>query len=316
MNRNLERFTRDLRALHIQGATAVAHETLRALEEYVRSQTVPRSPHDWKALHTVADEISTIRPTEPLARNLARWYMGKLAGTWHKNIPLGTWQQKAASCAQDIRYELKEAEARLTANGLKLVKAGDKIFTHCHSSLAERILVGAKQAGKNFAVYHTETRPLYQGHITDERLRQAGINATMVVDSAAAYLVSKHSGDTVDISWVLLGADSIGRDGSVLNKVGSFGIALAAYDSKIPVYVATTLLKFDALHESTIEQRAASEVWSGAPKGTSIVNYAFDRMPAKFISGIVCEFGIVKPAGVARLVASHYPELTLKAKNN
>ncbi len=309
MNRNLAVFARDLRTLHIQGATAVAHETLRALEGYCRASRAPVSARDWRSLKEIGGELGNIRPTEPLSRNVVSWYLSELKRGWEAVSLRTTWAQHATTCAREIQYALKEIEAQVVAHGAKLVKSGQTIFTHCHSALAERVLVRAKRSGRNFQVYHTETRPLYQGHITDERLRQAGIVTTMVVDSAAAYLISRHSGDDVDISWVLLGADSISHDGSVLNKIGSFGIALAAHDSKIPLYVATTLLKFDAAGVSTIERRAASEVWAGAPAGTNIVNYAFDRVPAEFITGIVSEFGVIKPREVRSIVRRRYPWL-------
>lgn len=309
MNRNLERFTRDLRTLHIQGATAVAHETLRALEEYARSLRVPTSVRAWRALQATGAELASLRPTEPLARNLVRWYLTLLRGGWISASTRTSWQQHVSACAQEIRYALKEAEARVVAHGAKLVKLNETIFTHCHSSLAELILTGAKQAGRRFQVYHTETRPLYQGHITDERLRRAGIPTTMVVDSAAAYLISNHSGDDVKVSWVLLGADSLARDGSVINKIGSFGIALAAHDSHIPVYVAATLLKIDATSRTKIELRSGNEVWPNAPGDVKIVNYAFDRVPPKFVSGLICEFGVVKPERAWQLARQHYPWL-------
>ncbi|MBI5466183.1 MAG: translation initiation factor eIF-2B [Candidatus Kerfeldbacteria bacterium] len=306
---HLSQFKHDLLTLHIQGATAVARATLQALTDYVAASAAPTTVKAWRRLQGQGEELSGLRPTEPLARNIIRWYLRELKTGWLSGRLKAAWPDVCRRLQDDISYRLSEAEAKVAGYGSKLVRPGQIIFTHCHSSLAERILVEAYRAGRRFQVYHTETRPLFQGRLTDKRLRGAGIPSVMVVDSAAAYLVSNHSGDEVSVSWVLLGADSLARDGSVINKIGSFGIALAAYDSRIPVYVATTLLKLDWRGETKIELRRESEVWPRAPRGAKIVNYAFDKIPAEYIKGIICEFGIVKPNQVAKLVKRHYPWL-------
>lgn len=306
-------FASSIAAVHVQGASAVAHETLRVFAVVLEHTAPPLTPRAWQALTAVGQELASVRPTEPLARNAVRWCLYELRMAYHGQ-PASAWIKAVEVAAQEVRYQMREIEARLVASATKLVAARQTIFTHCHSSLAERVLGAAHRAGKRFSVYHTETRPLYQGRITDVRLREYGIPTTMVVDSAAPFIISNRSGDEVVIDWVLLGADSIARDGSVLNKIGSFGVALAAHDSKIPVYVVVPLLKLDWQGESTLELRSSDEVWPGAPAGTRIVNYAFDRIPAKFISGIACEFGLVRPSEVASLVRRHYPWLTHPAR--
>jgi ribose 1,5-bisphosphate isomerase len=315
--RQLKEFKRDLLDLNIQGATAVAKATLNALAEYLANTELPTTTRGWKDLEKLGENLAGLRPTEPLARNIMRWYLVELKSRFTKSsFTKFNWLKLIKSIQNNINYHLTEAESVISKHGLRLVKNRQVIFTHCHSSLAENILLAARRQGKRFQVYHTETRPLFQGRITDEHLRRAGITSTMVVDSAAAYLVSNHSGDEVKVAWVLLGADSLARDGSVINKIGSFGIALAAYDSKVPVYIASSLLKLDWHRETKIELRSSQEVWPQAKHSAKIINYAFDKIPAKYIKGIICEFGVVKPNQVTALVRRHYPWLFRSAKTN
>ena len=289
----------------------MAKATLVALAEYLADTKLPTTAKAWKGLRQVGEYLSHLRATEPMARNIVRWYLSELKIKLSQSSPnQATWLSLIKRIQNDINYRLIEAEAAVSKHGRQLVKNKQIIFAHCHSSLAENILVTARKLGRKFQVYHTETRPLFQGRITDDHLRQADIISTMVVDGAAAYLVSNHSGDEVEVSWVLLGADSVARDGSVINKIGSFGIALAAYDSKIPVYVASTLFKLDWHRETKIELRSTQEIWPQASEQTKIINYAFDRIPAKYIKGIICEFGIIKPTQAVKLVKTHYPWLT------
>lgn len=299
--------------VRIQGATDVARATLAAVSRYARQLPAPRRANDWRRLSRAAAALAAVRPTEPLARNLVRWYLAELQRYAGNRSRPAAWHDYTKGLERALSEYLNEADGTIAKNGQRLVRSGQIIFTHCHSSLVEHILVEAHKRGRKFHVYHTETRPRFQGRITERKLQRAHIRSTMVSDSAAAWLVSKRSGDDVDVTWVLLGADSIARDGSIMNKVGSFGIVLAARDSRIPVYVASTLLKVDWWKESKIELRSAPELWPHAPRGTNLVNYTFDRVPAAYITGIICEFGIIKPRQVSRLVRRHYAWLTTKS---
>ncbi len=308
MPRPASRFVHEVRTLRYQGASAVAKATLQALAGYA-AMSVPATQPAWRKLAALGEQLAAVRPTEPMARNLVRWFVCELKQRGHPTVSGKAWSQLVREVESEISYRVRGAEAAVVQVGVKLVRPGQVIFTHCHSSVAEGILTAAYGAGKRFTVYHTETRPLFQGHVTHQNLRQALVPTVMVADSAAAFLVSKHSGDDVQVDWVLLGADSLGRDGSSMNKIGSFGIALAAYDSKIPVYVAASLLKLDWFGESRLELRDGSELWPGAPKGTRLLNYAFDRVPARYIRGFITEVGIVRPAQVARQALRHCPWL-------
>lgn len=306
---NISKLVSDIKSIKIQGATAVAKWTLEALEQLFSELPAPQKADDWKKFFKLADQLSQLRPTEPLARNLSRWYINILKSNWSKHQGKMKWLEYTGLIGSDCNYKLKEINSRLTEKGSTLVKSKQVIFTHCHSSLAEEILIKAKNKLKNFKVYHTETRPLFQGHITAGNLKKAGIKATLVADGAASWLVSNHSGDDIKVNWVLLGADSLSTEGAVINKIGSFAIALAAYDSQIPVYIATSLLKMDINNKIKIELRSADELWPAAPHNISIVNYAFDQIPAKYITGLITEFGIIKPNQAYALVKKNYPEL-------
>ena len=298
----------EVKSVAVQGATSVADATLHEFVRYV-FQNEPRTHKDIADLRGIAHELGLLRPTEPLTRNLLQFFLQQIRKT-KLSKTINTWTAQVEQAQGEVEYLSRQALAAVTFHGAKLVHAGDTIFTHCHSSVAENILTAAHRANKRFTVYHTETRPLYQGRVTDTKLRAAHVRTIMVADSAAAFLISDHSGDDVSVDWVLLGADSVARDGSVLNKVGSFGIALAAYDSKLPVYVAASLLKMDWLGQSRIEMRNGMELWPNAPKSAQILNYAFDRVPAHYITGVVTEFGILPPSKLAATVRAKYPWLT------
>jgi translation initiation factor 2B subunit (eIF-2B alpha/beta/delta family) len=181
------------------------------------------------------------------------------------------------------------------------------IMTHCHSGSVVKTLVEAHKSGKNIQVYNTETRPLYQGRRTSQDLVKAGVPDIMITDDAAPFFVDNLYESDTHMDMVIIGSDAIKSDGSVYNKVGSFSIALAARHSKVPVYVVGSLFKVDTDNTVKIEQRSGQELWADAPKGLKIINYAFDLVPAKFITGIITQYGVIKPKDIKKAVKKQYP---------
>ena len=133
---------------------------------------------------------------------------------------------------------------------------------------------------------------------------------TMIVDDAAPFFVDNMYESHVKVDMVIIGCDNIKIDGSIYNKIGSFAIALSAWHSKIPVYVVGSLIKVDMEKKVEIEKRSSKEVRPEAPKGLEIINYAFDMVPAKFITGIITEFGIIKPKDLKKAVKKYCPWMT------
>lgn len=134
----------------------------------------------------------------------------------------------------------------------------------------------------------------------------------MITDDTAPFFVDNLYESDTHIDMVIIGSDAIKINGNVYNKVGSFAIALSARHSKIPVYVVGSLLKVDMENTVKIEQRSGKELRSDAPKGLKIINYAFDMVPAKFITGIITEYGIIKPKDIKQAVKKHYPWMIMK----
>ena len=148
-------------------------------------------------------------------------------------------------------------------------------------------MIYAKNKGKKFEVFNTETRPLLQGRKTAKELAKSGIKVTMVVDSAAR--------DAIKNSDVMIiGADAVLSDGSVINKIGSGLFSQIAHDFKKQVYIAADSWKFSRKNVK-IEERAYGEIWKKAPESVKIKNPAFERIEPKYITGIISELGILRP---------------------
>ncbi len=276
---NLAQTIADIKSLKIQGATNIARSALNILSE------VPEN----RMAETI-EELVFSRPTEPLLQNC-----------------LSLVKQKGKSVIPIILSRLRDVEEQIINNGVPLIKENSTVLTHCHSSSVVNLLKYVKKKGINFKVFLTETRPVFQGRITAKELTRARIPSTMITDSEAAFLISKE--DNKDIDIIFLGADAMDNRGSVFNKVGSYAIALSASKARIPIYIVSTLLKF-SLKPVVIEERKSKEIWPAKPKALKILNPAFDKIPAELITGIVTEFGIIKPEKIKTIVKKNYPWIT------
>jgi len=307
MNILLKKTFQDIKSLKIQGATDVAIETIKTLANYGNSINTKELSILKERIKTGAKFLLSARPTEPMAQNGVKFILSQLNKSKPKNVVHAKDCIKGAS--NDFLMTMSDAGDLVINHGERLVKNNDDILTHCHSWLVEQILIKAKENKKKFKVYNTETRPLFQGRMTSKILLKAKISTTMVGDSSAGFLISHYSGEDLMMDKIILGADAILSDGSVINKIGSFSIGAAAKEEKVPLYIASTLLKYHNKSWIKIEKRSPKELWKNAPKGLRIINFAFDIIPAKYITGIICEQGIIKPKDIGKVIKKNYPFL-------
>ena len=217
------------------------------------------------------------------------------------------WRAMLAEAHEMLREDA-EVCRRIGEAGAHLIPEGGGVLTHCNAGALATVAYGtalslmyvAHEQGRNFRVYADETRPLLQGaRLTAFELSAAGIDVTVLCDGAAASLLG-----TGKVQVVVVGADRIAANGDVANKIGTFGLALAAKYHGVPFYVAAPRSTFDlSLWDGQaipIEERPESEVRGGfgvdvvAP-GARCFNPAFDVTPAELIAGIVTEIGLLQP---------------------
>jgi len=294
----------DIKSLHIQGAQKIAKEAVRSFS-IVAEESFERYHHmsDYaRVLKQAKDLLCTARPTEPLLRN-------SLESIYHNTdivrfATMNKLHEHVMRQVAIVQTHFDHVHIRLPSIGELKIKSGMCVFTHCHSSSVVDILIQAHHKKKLISVVNTETRPNYQGRITAEQLSKAGIGVEHYIDSAMRLAIKK-----ADI--VLLGADAIDYAGNVINKIGSELVCESAKRFGVPVYICTDSWKYDSQtdkrHEEEIEIRSANEIWDSAPKGVKICNYAFEKIDAKLITGIICEKGIFTPQEFVRNVREDNP---------
>jgi ribose 1,5-bisphosphate isomerase len=285
--------------LEIQGATNVAVSAAKALVQDLLDAETPAEAA--RVLDEGVRKLVAARDTEPMLRNGLKYVQSHVPRDWTDRDEFREAVERASA---EIQGFFKESKTRIVEIGARRVKDGDTILTHCHSSAVTETLVEAHRQGKRFRVIQTETRPKYQGRITARELVEAGIDTTMIVDSAARHFMK-------EIDFVVVGSDAITSEGNVINKIGTSQVALAANEARIPFYVVSTLLKFDPVtirgRYEAIEERDTGEIWDAPPEGLKLRNPAFDVTRRDYIHGVITEEGIISPHSILEAVHRHYP---------
>jgi methylthioribose-1-phosphate isomerase len=248
--------------------------------------------------------------TRPTAVNLF-WAIDRMkrlfASLLAAGKPLAEIQSKLLAEAHAMYEEDIAACKTMGAFGGALLPQEGGVLTHCNAGAlatcgygtALGVIRSAVEQGKHIHVFADETRPFLQGaRLTAWELMADGIPTTVICDNMAASLM--HAGR---IQAVVVGADRIAANGDFANKIGTYNVAILAKEHGIPFYVAapwstidTATLTGDAI---PIEERSPVEVTHHGgkqltPHGVGICNPAFDVTPAKYVTAIITERGVLR----------------------
>ncbi|MEM3369642.1 MAG: S-methyl-5-thioribose-1-phosphate isomerase [Candidatus Micrarchaeia archaeon] len=290
----VKRIMRDIKELKVQGARRVAEATAKALVISVQKSNAKTREEILNEIEKTSERLISLRPTEPMARNTLRFFFARL----EKGKDVEEIKKIAEKTMKIYDKMFTESFLKITEYGSEMIWDDQVILTHCHSTTVNSILIQANKK-KKIKVYCTETRPLYQGHITAKQLASAGVDVTLIVDSAVRHVMK-------DVNMVIVGADAIATDGSLYNKIGTSTIATVANDMKVPFYSATQIYKFDPLTKfgkmTEIEMRDPKEVLKEKIKGLKVINPAFDITPPSYIRAYITELGIIPPQNIMNAV--------------
>jgi methylthioribose-1-phosphate isomerase len=259
-----------------------------------------------------AHTLKTRRQVRAAAARIARARPTAVNLGWGVERALDAYELRgrdgALAAAEEIAADDVRRNRSIGAHGSALVPVGGAVLTHCNAGslacvgygTALGVVRAAFEAGRRPNVWVDETRPLLQGaRLTMWECDRLGIDARLVVDGAAASLMGA---GRVDL--VVVGADRIAANGDVANKIGTYGLAVAARHHQIPFYVAAPASTVDLATATgaaiVVEQRDPDEVTHVgarriAPPGVAAFNPAFDVTPARLVTAVITECGAARP---------------------
>lgn len=303
-----------IRSLRIRGAPAIGIAGAYGLVLAVGSRGFGSEEAFHEALEEARRYLSSSRPT---AVNLF-WAIDRAGAAAGRAAGQGVdaAQRALLEEARAIHEEDRAICREIGRVGQEILPDGACVLTHCNAGAlatadygtALAVLYRAKEFGKRVAVYADETRPLLQGaRLTTWELMEEGIDVTLICDDMAASVMQSGK-----VDLVITGADRIAANGDSANKIGTLGLAVMAKEFGIPFYIAAPISTFDLAISGgagiPIEERAPEEVTEGfgrrtAPEGVKVYSPAFDVTPARLITAIITERGLIRNPDTKRVAA-------------
>lgn len=308
--RNVEQVFEAIGELVVRGAPAIGVTAAYGLVLAMQEPAGDGGPQGFaECLSKASARLASSRPT---AVNLS-WALERVRQAAERFVSAGTGtdlralQEFVLAQANTIYDEDVQMCRRIGENGQKFISEGAGILTHCNAGVlatagqgtALSVLYEAQSKGRSFKVYVDETRPLLQGaRLTAWELKQADIDAVVICDNAAGWLMKQGK-----VDLVITGADRIAANGDTANKIGTYSLSILAKANGVAFYVAAPSSTFDMSIDSgseiPIEQRAAVEVTEFAgrrivPDGIGVYNPAFDVTVAENITAIITEKGVIE----------------------
>jgi len=293
----------------VRGAPAIGVSAAMGLALGVKNSPATTVPALAAEFQTMCRTLAATRPT---AVNLF-WAIERMknrftelashSGATPASIRIGLIAEARRMYDEDIA-----ACRRMGTHGAALLPRSGGVLTHynagalatCGYGTALGVIRSAVEQGHQIHVYADETRPFLQGaRLTAWELMHDGIPTTVICDNMAASLMRQGK-----IQAVIVGADRIAANGDVANKIGTYGVAVLAKEHGIPFFVAapwsTIDLKTATGDSIPIEKRPEIEVTHHGgkqltPHGVGIENPAFDVTPAKYVTAIITERGVLRP---------------------
>jgi methylthioribose-1-phosphate isomerase len=294
-----------IRTLRVRGAPLIGIAAAMGLVQAARPISGAAGQQQLTTIRSACEALGATRPT---AVNL-HWALDRMCRraeqAAQEGEPIGPALIAEANAIWD---EDREMCRRIGELGADLIPAGATVCTVCNAGALATGGIGTAlapistlhESGRAPHVVVPETRPLLQGsRLTAWELNHAGVSCTLISDGMIASRLRRG-----DVACVFVGADRIAANGDVANKIGTYGLALAAKAHGIPFYVAAPSSTVDPATPDgariPIEERDAAEVtsWRGnrtAPEGIGVWNPAFDMTPAELITAIITDKGVFSP---------------------
>ena len=306
LNNRLQRYLKEIKNDLTHGSSWLASRAAEILLEASDSFKKGDVEDYISFLKFYAKKLADARPSMLAIENAIIYLLGRVMEGYSRNPDLEALKELLRSEVKNWLRAKDEAFKRCIDHSTSLFKEGSKVLTHSFSSTVFEALKKASSKVK-LEAYVTESRPLYEGRAMAKELAKSGCKVTLIADASIGYFAK-------EVDLALTGADTISADGSVINKMGTYLVALAAKKAEIPFYVAAETLKIGVstlFRKLRLEERSPSQIYRG-PKGLKVRNIYFDVTPPELVTKIICEHGPIDPQNiydyaVDSLRASYFP---------
>ena len=269
------------------GAAELARRALQMITEYACDTHAANGAELIERVEKMGERLAGLRTNMAPIRNLIERWRATLKGAPLDNLE--STRAYAVGMASELRQKSLKAAGDIARHARRAIGANRMVLTHSISSTVVEVMRAMKEDGVTAVV--TEARPLLEGLRMAELLTREGIPTTLITDAQMGLYAGK-------VDCVLVGADSVLADGTLINKAGTYLMALAAREAGLPFYVACETFKLDArgLEDLELEEGDPAELGAQGVAGLTVRNLYFEPTPPRLITGWITELGVVTSA--------------------
>lgn len=297
MTTQSEQLIKDIEDMKVKGAYLITKVALEALGMRA-GELAARGEQLAPALRAAGARLAASQPSMACVANGCVYVLGALAD----DLPAAEAQAALAERSQAFLAAFDQAQSRALDVGARLIRDGETIFIHSYTGTLLETFRRALALGKQFRIIATESRPYCEGRFMVSELLKLGIPCTIVTDASIGSFIGR-----ADKS--LVGCDSILVNGNVVNKMGTFLLALACRERGVPLYASGNIFKLSMASLRGDEVRMLRRGDDGtipiAPQGLpvdaplTVENTIFDETPAHLFAGLITDQGVLPPPAIA-----------------
>ncbi len=285
---NSSRSVNDLRRDRVHGASFLGRRSIEVLAEVARVSRVDSINALFSNLLSVVMELRKVQRNMATIRNLTGRFLFEAEAARQTTTSLDNYRETVATLAQKARTEAEATAEDASRNTVSILPEEGHVLTHSYSSTVRRALELAVKGKRKLTVYVIESSPGSEGKQLAKDLIGIGVPVKLIAESAMNSIIS-------DIEMVIVGADSVLANGSVINKIGTSKIANLAKEEEIPFYAVCESAKFSAA-DFLGEQIQISKT-------------LFDLTPVEYVSKVVTESGAIEPGEVEQEIRKMLSQL-------
>lgn len=285
---HIETSVNELTQDRVHGASYLGRKSIEVLANLAKVSTASSTAELFRDILSFALKLRKAQPSMATIRNLTGMLLEDIATTRMNSVSVDQFRENVVSLAEKGLADAIASAEEAARNSVALLPDDGRVLTHSYSSAVKRALELAVKSKHGLTVYVTESSPGLEGKRLANDLISLGIPVRLIADSAVTSVIS-------DIDMLFVGADSVLADGSVVNKIGTSGIAKAANERGIACQVVCETTKF------------STQNFLGEP--VEISQALFDVTPSRYISSIVTEEGAIEPGQVEKTIRKMLSQL-------
>ncbi|TPX46798.1 S-methyl-5-thioribose-1-phosphate isomerase [Synchytrium endobioticum] len=298
----LQRIVNECPALSMQVSA------VKALTEFTRSSNASTSSEEHQNLQRACEALKSSSHNSISLAGGCDLFLREVTRMPHDDMTdLKAWKQQIVLRGEAFVLNADARRESIASLGLQILRPDLHItvLIHSHSRVVVHLLQRAASSNRRLSVFVTESRPTSNGKKAVEILRESGIEARVILDTAVARIMSQ-------VHMVLVGAEGIVANGGLLNQIGTYQIALVAKEANVPLYVVTESSKFmksfplNQPEVNKLQSLFTEDYDSYDPTSIAFRSPPIDYTPPEYITALLTDLGVISPARTALCTSSKF----------